>query len=271
MRIKYLGTGASEGWPAVFCHCEACRAARRLGGKNLRRRHAAVLDGRLLFDMPPDLYAQSLSLGIDLSQIRDFVITHAHEDHFYAHELANFAAPFAHIPDGTVNTLYGSCTVAGVASEALAGGNPNSSLRLMEVTAWKPFKAAGFLLTPLPAAHGAGVSFIYLVEGFGKTLLYAHDTGWLRDDVWEYLKGRRLDYVSMDATSIIGERYESHMTLDENIAMKQRLLEIGAADGDTVFVSSHFSHNGLLLHHEIEQRLAPHGILAAFDGFEAEL
>lgn len=36
MKIKYWGTGASEGLPAVFCDCENCQKARRLGGKNIR-------------------------------------------------------------------------------------------------------------------------------------------------------------------------------------------------------------------------------------------
>ncbi len=33
MRLQILGSGAAEGWPAVFCGCTACRRARELGGK----------------------------------------------------------------------------------------------------------------------------------------------------------------------------------------------------------------------------------------------
>lgn len=270
MKLKYLGTGASEGWPAVFCQCEACRNARKLGGKNIRRRHSALLDGRLLFDMPPDVFAASLATGTDLSAVRDFVITHAHEDHFYAHELINFAEPFAHIPESVTNRLYGSCTVLGVAREAISEWNTAGRLALVEAEPLVPFEAAGFIVTPLPASHGAGVSLIYLVQGHGKTMLYAHDTGWPKQEVWNFLKGVRLDYVSMDCTSLDGERYDSHMTIDENIAMKEKLLAQGSAGSSTVFVSSHFSHNGILLHEQAEQRLAPHGILTAYDGFEAE-
>ena len=35
MKIKYLGTGAAEGWPGVFCNCQHCREAREKGGKNI--------------------------------------------------------------------------------------------------------------------------------------------------------------------------------------------------------------------------------------------
>ena len=33
MKIKFLGTGAAEGWPALFCECAACKKAEELGGK----------------------------------------------------------------------------------------------------------------------------------------------------------------------------------------------------------------------------------------------
>lgn len=38
MKIQYLGTAASEGWPALFCSCEACEKARKLGGRNILKR-----------------------------------------------------------------------------------------------------------------------------------------------------------------------------------------------------------------------------------------
>ena len=33
MKIKNMRTDATEGWPAAFCNCDGCRAARRLGGR----------------------------------------------------------------------------------------------------------------------------------------------------------------------------------------------------------------------------------------------
>lgn len=273
MRIQYLGTAASEGWPAVFCQCEPCRRARRLGGKNIRHRSSSVINGSLVIDMPPDLFSQALALGVDLSQIKHFVITHAHGDHFYPNELFNAYKPFAHVLDGIPLRLYGSRTVMERARRLWADAGEEERqgpLESVEVRAFEPFVAAGCTVTPLPANHGAGVSFIYFVESDGKALLYAHDTGWLLNEVWAFLRGRRLDFVSMDGTSLDGEWYEHHMRLDENIALKEKLTDMGSASGNTVFVSNHFSHNGCLLHHEIEERLLPHGIAVAFDGLELE-
>ena len=50
MKLTYLGTAAAEGWPAAFCNCDGCRAARRLGGRNIRTRSQALVDDALLLD-----------------------------------------------------------------------------------------------------------------------------------------------------------------------------------------------------------------------------
>ena len=57
MEFRFLGTAAAEGWPAMFCECEACREAERRGGRNIRRRSGAMLGDEILIDCPPDLYA----------------------------------------------------------------------------------------------------------------------------------------------------------------------------------------------------------------------
>ena len=38
MKIAYLGTSAAEGIPALFCHCDVCKYARKYKGKNIRTR-----------------------------------------------------------------------------------------------------------------------------------------------------------------------------------------------------------------------------------------
>ena len=32
MHLLFLGIGASQGYPAVFCRCDNCKAARERGG-----------------------------------------------------------------------------------------------------------------------------------------------------------------------------------------------------------------------------------------------
>ena len=93
MKIKYLGTAAAEGWPALFCDCPSCQMARELGGKNIRTRAQAVVDGRLLIDFGPDTYLHVIRDGLKLHEINHCIVTHGHCDHFYATDLMMKARP----------------------------------------------------------------------------------------------------------------------------------------------------------------------------------
>ena len=76
MKITYLGTAASEGWPAEFCECDICRAAMKRGGRDLRLRSCALIDDDLLIDVSPDIYAARVKLDVSLAHVRAVLITH---------------------------------------------------------------------------------------------------------------------------------------------------------------------------------------------------
>ncbi len=65
MKIRYLGTAAAEGIPAIFCDCEVCRKSRELGGRNFRTRSQAIIDDTLLIDFPSDTYAHFLNYNLN--------------------------------------------------------------------------------------------------------------------------------------------------------------------------------------------------------------
>ena len=87
MKFKYLGTSAAEGIPAMFCNCNICTQAKKLGGKNIRTRSQAVIDDRLLIDFPPDTYTHVIYGGLDLTKIYSCIVTHSHSDHLYSKDL----------------------------------------------------------------------------------------------------------------------------------------------------------------------------------------
>ena len=87
MKIKYLGTGASEGIPGLFCHCPVCEYARRQGGKEIRTRAQAMVNEDILLDFGPDTYLHLLRYQLDLAKIRACLVTHTHGDHLFENEL----------------------------------------------------------------------------------------------------------------------------------------------------------------------------------------
>lgn len=276
MRLKYLGTAAAEGWPALFCRCEACERARVLGGKNIRTRSQAIIDDRLLIDFCSDTYMHVLEQHVPLENIRHVLITHSHNDHLYVSDLINAGEPYAHGMEAPV-TLYG--TPGGKEKLniilKLEDDAQNLSERLVyrTVREFEPFKVLDYVVTPLLAKHMADEKcYIYMIEDKdGRTLLYGNDTAWFPEETWMYIKDRRFDMVSLDCTTVFGPDCQSHMGFAGDVKTKEKLLAMGCADENTTFILTHFSHNGLASHEEIEARGKEEGFLTAYDGFEAEV
>ena len=133
----------------------------------------------------------------------------------------------------------------------------------------------GYTVTALPARHfpGDGAQF-YVIEG-EKTVLYAHDTGYFYEEVFDFIekKGFRFDLVSMDCTNvdIPVSNTGAHMGVPNNLAVLQRLTDIGAVDEKTDKYINHFSHNANPLQTVLEDRVNSMGFQVAYDGLAIEL
>lgn len=275
MILRYLGTAAAEGWPALFCTCEPCRRARSAGGRNIRTRSQAIIDDRLLIDFPADTYMHILNNNIDLANIRHCVITHDHMDHLYAPELRMRDGVFAHV-DGPPLTLYGTRPATAKVDQAAQNGQGERSTRFQSVTVtpFETFAAAGLTITPLPANHDPKCEpVIYLIADGSQTILYAHDTGYFTDDTWRYLTDKQphLDLVSLDCTTIHEFCRDGHMGLSTASEVADRLRQIGCIDDRTRLVLNHFSHNGGPTYDELLAEAQAAGFEVAFDGMAVDL
>lgn len=54
MKLTFLGTAAATAMPLPFCNCNLCRVAKRLKGKDIRRRASIVINDDILIDLGPD-------------------------------------------------------------------------------------------------------------------------------------------------------------------------------------------------------------------------
>lgn len=273
MKLRYLGTAAAEGIPALFCACERCKRARELGGKNIRTRSQALLDDTLLIDYPPDSFAHMRDYGIDLSEIHDCVITHAHEDHLYPLDFEYLQWGFSHpIEGGRGFTVYGSEDV--MAEMAKRPEKTREYLHGQYLAPYTPTDVNGYTVTALKAYHGTEHPYIYQISRDGKNLLYAHDTDIFPEETWDYLiaRGEKFGLVSLDCTAgstVI--RYHGHMCLSRNIEVRDRMAANGLCDEKTKFVLNHFSHNGAnACYDDMVPIAAAEGFLVSCDGMEIE-
>jgi len=262
MFITYHGTAAAEGVPAIFCECEHCRYARAAGGKEVRMRSGALIDGVLKLDFGPDAYAQSLRFGQSYAPVEHVLITHSHEDHFAPSDLACIAPPYSH--RSAPLHVYGDAKVGRMLAPHMGSGH----LLFTQLEPFKTCEIGGYLVTPLEAVHALGSDeqpLFYLIEKDGRRLLYGHDTDRFTEADMAFLRGKRCDLVSLDCTNgVLKVDYIGHMGVSDNLWMRDRLIENGTADEHTAFVANHFSHNGLIAHEKLE-KLMP-GFTVAYDG-----
>jgi phosphoribosyl 1,2-cyclic phosphate phosphodiesterase len=284
VRLLFLGTAASEGYPDAFCACANCEQARRLGGPSLRKRSAALVDDDLLIDLGPDLMAAAQVHGVSLAGLRACLQTHEHGDHldpmhfssrsilcgvqgtpqlhYYASRgaLAKAAAHFGRrLPaDGLLDAE---------AAEKL-------NLKAHAVAPFRPFDAGPYRVLPVRAAHDPSLeAMLYVIERDGRSLFYAADTGPLPEETWQALAaaGCRFDVVAMDHTFGLGKRSSGHMNADQFTEQLERMRAEGLlAPGARVY-AHHLAHHSNPPFPEMVALAASRGYLVAYDGLSVDV
>lgn len=278
MKITYLGTGAAEGVPAMFCNCDFCRQVRKAGATEYRTRSQVVIDGDLSVDFPPEAYVHSLSAGIDLSALEFLLVTHSHMDHFYAHDFILRGYKYAQLNCPTLN-IYGNTEVKSVFEECTRREMREEvakDIKFNTVGAFQAFYAGGYRVLTLPAVHGTKEeALLYYVEKDGKGYLHLCDTGALTGGAIDFLakNGAHAHLITFDCTFLdaeprVGTR---HMCLKDNMNIKARLDGAGVTDGKTKCVITHFSHNAKPWREKLSKIEENYPVIAAFDGLTLEI
>ncbi len=275
MKLKYLGTAAAEGIPGLFCNCRVCQNAIRVRGKEIKTRSQAIIDDKLLIDFPADTYMHILNYGLDLREVDHCIITHDHHDHFHPDDLWCRFEGMAHGTGAEPFHVY--VTEAGYKrAEALHGDKIRSErVMLHKIVPFEAFDIEEYRIIPLRANHDPDADPVfYIIESRDRTLLYANDTGIFPEETWKYLESykRKFDLVSLDCTAMALPNWRnSHMGLDTNKELYDRLCRMGLCDDRTVVYVNHFSHNGGLTHEELAIEAAKLGFGAAYDSLEVEI
>lgn len=277
MKIRYLGTGAAEGIPAMFCNCDFCKKARELGESEFHTRSQVILDDAVCIDFPPEAYSHSLKFGVNLSALRYLFVTHSHMDHFYAHDFILRGYKYAQLNE-PVMEIYGNADVKSVFYECTAREMkpevaPN--FKFIEIKSFSEFNVGGYRVITIPANHGKTEdALLFYIEREGKGYLHLYDTGRISDAALDYLKekGAKAHLVSIDCTFVegCGSETSRHMGIYDDMLMKQKLTERKILDNNAKIVITHFSHNGKPYRSLLNKLEKEYGVIAAYDGLEVE-
>ena len=277
MILKYLGTAAAEGWPAVFCNCDYCNQARTRGGKSIRTRSQALIDKDLLIDFPVDTYHHALINNLNLSQVKYALITHTHSDHFMPTDLLFRGSCFAHNLISKTISFIGNEEMNTQLSEIFLPkfiDYISNSVENIYLPLFSPTVFGDYEITALHANHkNDETAYVYIIKKQNKTILYLHDTGFLSAENHKYLSTNNIkaDLISYDCTFVLGRDGNGHLGLPDCIDLREQLNADGVITDKTIHVINHFSHNGGYLHEELEKEAQKYNFITSFDGMEIEI
>jgi len=273
MKVTVLGSGASEGIPALFCNCDSCNKVREAGGKNLRTRSQFYVED-LMIDLGDDTYCHTLKEGIALTKLKYLLITHSHIDHYNPTILKYRGGDYATAVYEEYLNVYSPIAVKEI-YDNLERGKPSDDVESKIIftvpVEFEPFYADSYTIHALLANHKKNEKcYIYCVEKDGKRVLFGNDSAFYPEETFDYLRDKHLDLAFLDCTYGLqtGGLDNSHMDFSVNLQVKEKFYANKTADDRTIFVSTHFTHICGSMHEELCQEMDKHGFFASYDGMQ---
>ncbi|MBQ7293877.1 MAG: hypothetical protein IJW79_09080, partial [Clostridia bacterium] len=169
-------------------------------------------------------------------------------------------------------TFHGSKTVGAEISRQMEGKLEELDIFSFEaLEEYVPKIIGDYTVTPLKAIHSVKSGpLLYQISDGEKTVLYGTDTHYFDDSVWEHFEKTTpyFNMVTLDCTNACKPmNYKGHMSLEENLKVRDRMVKMGVADEKTQFVCTHFSHNGTnVVYDDFVPIASKEGFIVSYDG-----
>ncbi len=260
-KIRFLGTGTSQGIPMIGCNCQVCKSS---DPKDNRLRTSALVEidsFRILIDCGPDFRQQMLREGI--TDVDAVLLTHQHKDHtggmddirafnyFRKQAFPIYAEPYV---QDSLKMEYSYAF-----AEYKYPGVPEYKLHTIDE---KPFSitkvlpdgtTASLTVTPIRVYH-----YMLPILGFRfGNMAYITDGSRIPQEEFEKLKGLDLFIVN----TVRKEKHISHFSLSEALDVIKKV----AAPRNYL---THLSHQ-IGTHAHLESIL-PENVLPAYDGLKVD-
>jgi len=249
MRIRFLGTGTSQGVPLIACTCNVCTSS---DSRDQRLRSSILIESdttTVVVDSGPDFRQQMLREKV--SKLDAIVFTHEHKDHIAglddvrAYNYILQQSMHVYCTNQVREALYREFHYA--FSDKKYPGVPE--IELHEIQASQGFAIGDIQLQPIEVIH-----YKLPVLGFRvKNFAYITDANYISEEEQEKLKN--LDILVLNA--LRHEAHPSHFTLNEALQLIEKLQPKQA-------YLTHISHQ-LGTYESLSPQLPSH-VQLAYDG-----
>jgi phosphoribosyl 1,2-cyclic phosphate phosphodiesterase len=284
MKITFLGTSGANAYPEAFCSCSNCEQARKLGGKNLRKRSSLLINDDLLIDLGPDIMSAAQIHGISFSKVQYCIQTHPHWDHL---DLSHFISrsPILGVMGAPCLHFYASNETIQRAAETFVRdlwGDSLLSIDLqkslnMQVQSIQPLQTQAigdYLITPFSANHALTMgAMVYAVESENRRFFYGTDTGPFFDETWQAFHDLKMkfDVVILDHTQGIKEPGVFHMNANQVMDHFTRMRSEGLLNPNARIFATHIAHDANPVYPELVNYASQNGYKIAYDGLTLEV
>lgn len=254
MKIRFLGTGTSQGVPVIACDCVVCKST-DYKDKRLRSSLLIELDGHhIIVDTGPDFRYQMLRDHVQ--HLDAILMTHSHKDHIAG---LDDVRAFNYKQNQSISIYTNAPTLESLQREFYYAfssvkypGVPQLDLR--EIHAGEPFFLFGQEIIPIEVMH-----YKMPVLGFriGK-FAYITDAKTVSTASRKLLEG--VEVLVVNALQEMA--HISHFTLEEALAF---IKDIGPKQAYLTHISHRFGTNAYI------QSLLPSNVYVAFDQLTVDI
>lgn len=242
MKMILMGTGTSQGVPAIGCDCAVCRSKDE---KDNRLRCSAYIQepANIVIDTGPEFRIQALKHKI--KHLDAVFLTHSHADHLHGLDdlrIFSHTSSFDSKPsnpksmetEGMGLSVYANeNTITDIRNRfdyifktvQLAGGKPK--LNFITALGQKPFYVNELLITPIDMKHGKLDTSGWLIseekEDGRHSIAYLTDCSYICNDTLSFIKEECgiLEHLVIDGLRI--KAHSTHYSIEEAVNIAEQL------------------------------------------------
>lgn len=276
MRIQFLGTAAAEGVPAPFCECDMCTYARKIGGKEIRKRCSILVNDDLIIDLGPDILWNSLVYNLNYRLIKYIVISHSHFDHMCLISFMMALPKYRRqtLPQITILGSEDSYRALIKRLECFEEEAFWATFSFQVIKQGDSIEIGEYIISAFGSNHDEKEQcLLYAIVSDNSQIFYGTDSRPYKIEQILSEKDKYLFDVIISDCTYGGHKNVSgrHMGLYDNAIIFSSMRQLGVLKKSARYILTHFSHDSLDTFRELRDMAKENGMEIAYDGMEIEI